>query len=93
MQFGPHRHKGPTPRGVEGWLPPLIVAIAGILLVVALIYFIFVANSMRDRMPLPPATMLAAMAAAGLLCIYMLFRAIGQIREAWRIFRRNDSDD
>ena len=93
MQFGPYRHRGPTPRGVEGWLPPLIVALASILLVLALVYFIFVANSMRDRMPLPPATIPASMGAASLLCLYMLFRAIGQFKEAWRIFRQSDSQD
>ena len=90
MQFGPQRHDGPAPRGLEGWLPPLVVAVTSVLVAVALIYFIFVANNMRDRIPLPPTTIPVAMAAAGLLSLYMLLRAVQHARQVWRALREKD---
>ena len=93
MQFGPYRHRGPPPHGVEGWLPPLVVALTSVILVIALIYFIFVANNMRGRIPLPRTTIPMAMVAAALVGLYMVLRAVGQFREAWRIWRGTDSDE
>jgi hypothetical protein len=71
----------------------LVVALTSVVLVVALIYFIFAANSMRDRIPVPPSTIPIAMAAAALLGVFMLFRAVQQFRQFWRVLRGKETDD
>ncbi len=89
LQFGPQRHSTPPKGGVEGWLPPLVLAVTRIALVIALSYFALVAYSMRGRIALPRPTVPLVIAAAGLLALYMLFQAFGQLRQVWRALSSN----
>jgi hypothetical protein len=93
MQYDPPQHRGPEPRGLEAWLPPLFVGIASVALVVALLYFLLVAYTLRDRFALPPGTITIAMGAAALLSVYMLLRAFSQFRRAFRALRKGESSD
>lgn len=80
MQWTRGRPNPPTPRGVEAWLPPLILAVTQIALVVALVWFLLVARSMRTRNELPRMVIPMAMAVAGLIALTMGWRA-------WRALR------
>lgn len=93
MQFGTPQHRGPEPRGLEAWLPQLVIGLASIALVVALLYFLLIAYTLRDRFALPPGTILIAMGVAALLAGYMMLRAIGQIRQAFRALRAERKED
>jgi hypothetical protein len=74
-------------RGVEAWLPPLLLGVASLALTIALLGFIVVALPLRGRIPLPGATIPAAIAVCGALALWMVFRAVLQIRAGVRAFR------
>jgi hypothetical protein len=72
---------------VEGWLPPLLLGVTSLALTVALAGFIVVAIPLRGRIPLPPATIPAAIVACGVLALWMLVRSVMQIRTGLRLLR------
>ena len=88
MQTEPNTPRRLPQRGAAGWVPPLVIAIANVVLVVALIWFIVVARSLYRRIPVPPWLIpLAIIAAAGVVA-HLSIRAVWYFRAARRGWRR-----
>jgi hypothetical protein len=89
MQREPDPHRRPEPQGAEAWVPQVALAIVQLVLVVALVVFVFVVRPMQGRIALPPWTIPAATTFCGLFAAYLLVRAIYNVRSAYRGWQRN----
>lgn len=88
MQWTRGRPGPPTPRGIEAWLPQLILAVTQIALVVALGWFLLVARSMSTRNELPRMFIPVAMAVAVLIALVMAWRAYRALRVVLNALRK-----
>jgi protein-S-isoprenylcysteine O-methyltransferase Ste14 len=74
MQWSRGSGEPPKPRGIEAWLPALVLAITQIAVVVALVCFLIVAPPLQGRKGLPPGLIPAALLVAAVLALYLLWR-------------------
>jgi hypothetical protein len=84
MQTEPNDPHRIPQRGAEGWVPPLLIAIANIALVIALVWFIVVARSLYGRIPVPPWLIPLAIIAAAGVAAHLLIRGVWHFRAARR---------
>ena len=87
MQRGSEPNRRPEPRGAEAWVPPLTLAIVQFALVVALGIFIVEVRPLQGRISLPSWTIPTATTFCGLFAIYMLLRAVLNVRAALHGYR------
>jgi hypothetical protein len=89
MQRGRGSPETPKARGVEAWLPALVLAVTELVLVVALIWFLIAARPLQARNELPKVIVPAAMVVAGVLAGMMLWRACRALLTVRKALRKN----
>jgi hypothetical protein len=89
MQREDDPHQGPRPRGAEAWIPNMILAIVQLALVVALAVFVIEVRPLQGRIALPAWTIPTATTFCTLFAIYMILRAILNVRAAVRGYRES----
>ncbi|MBM3286652.1 MAG: hypothetical protein FJY88_04790 [Candidatus Eisenbacteria bacterium] len=90
MQRGIRGSQPVSPIGPEAYLPLLLTVLARIAVIVALVWFIVIALPLRERIPLPRPTIPGAIAAAGALALFMLWRVVASLRAALRAWRSRE---
>lgn len=89
MQGDNDPYRRPQPRGAEAWIPPVLLAIVQLALVVALAIFVIEVRPLQGRIALPDWTIPTATTFGALFALYLLLRAILNVRAAVRGYRRS----